>query len=77
MIKNFIFTKLLIVLFFFISSCAQYEINKSKKPDKPEKKYYSSHGFALIYEDKFYKQKVTNKKMMPFKIKSIVYFSFF
>jgi len=71
MIKNFIFTKLLIVLFFFISSCAQYEINKSKKPNKPEKKYYSSHGFALIYEDKFYKQKVTNKKIKNTTISSM------
>ena len=28
-----------------------------------EKKYYSSKGFALIYEDKLYEQKVVNRKI--------------
>lgn len=42
-------------------SCADYSVynvNQSK-----EKQYYSSSGFALIYEDDLYKQKVIDKKI--------------
>ena len=38
-------------------SCADYKI------EKKEKLYYSSSGFALIYEDNLYLQKVVNKKI--------------
>ena len=42
-------------------SCADYSVNKTKQ--SPEKQYYSSKGFTLVYEDDFYKQKVINKKI--------------
>ena len=42
-------------------SCADYRANEKIK--KEEKHYYSSIGFALIYEDELFKQKVINKKI--------------
>jgi len=42
-------------------SCADYSVNKAKQ--SIEKQYYSSNGFALIYEDDLYKQKVIDKKI--------------
>ena len=51
----------LIILFisaFFLYSCAEY-----KTIQKEEKKYYSSMGFALIYEDSLYSEKVISKKI--------------
>ena len=42
-------------------SCADYSVNKAKQ--SKEKQYYSSNGFALIYEDDLYKQKVIDKKI--------------
>ena len=42
-------------------SCADYKTNNQIQ--KNEKKYYSSNGFALIYEESLYKQKVINKKI--------------
>ena len=42
-------------------SCADYSVNKAKQ--SREKQYYSSKGFALVYEDDLYKQKVINKKI--------------
>ena len=42
-------------------SCADYRANEEIK--KEEKHYYSSIGFALIYEDELFKQKVINKKI--------------
>ena len=51
-----IFTSTLI-----LHSCADYKT--SKKLAKPERKYYSSLGFALIYEDHFYTNKIVNKKL--------------
>ena len=53
-----------IFLFFFIlfiTSCADYKSSDVSK--EIEKKYYSSKGFALIYEDSLYKEKIINKKM--------------
>ena len=44
-----------------LSSCADYSTNKANQ--NMEKQYYSSSGFALIYEDNLYKQKVINKKI--------------
>ena len=44
-----------------LSACANYKIDKSAQ--KSERKYYSSNGFALVYEDVFYEQKVVNKKL--------------
>ena len=42
-------------------SCADYNVNKAM--EKKVKQYYSSSGFALIYEDKLYTQKILNKKI--------------
>ena len=42
-------------------SCADYKVNKAIQ--KKEKLYFSSSGFALIYEDNLYIQKVVNKKI--------------
>ena len=42
-------------------SCADYKTNESVK--KKEKVYYSSSGFALIYDDELYEQKVVNRKI--------------
>ena len=44
-----------------LCSCADYSVNKAKQ--SREKQYYSSSGFALIYEDDLYKQKVIDKKI--------------
>ena len=54
-----------ILLIFFVTiilhSCADYNL-KSRKQNQ-EKQYYSSNGFALIYEHDHYLQKVINKKI--------------
>ena len=42
-------------------SCANY--NASSKKPKKEKHYFSSSGFALVYEDHFFSQKIVNKKI--------------
>ena len=42
-------------------SCADYSVKDSIK--KKERLYYSSSGFALIYDDDLYLQKVVNKKI--------------
>ena len=49
----------------FLFSCADYKIAKTPKD---EKKYFTSHGFALIYEENLFKQKVINKKINNEKI---------
>ena len=52
---------LLIVFIHTLTSCADYNVNKAKQ--RIEKQYYSSKGFALVYNDDLYKQKVINKKI--------------
>ena len=42
-------------------SCANYSSNEGMK--KNVKQYYSSSGFALVYEDSLYKQKIVNRKI--------------
>ena len=42
-------------------SCADYSVKDGMK--KKERQYYSSSGFALIYDDNLYLQKVVNKKI--------------
>ena len=42
-------------------SCANYNSNNKKKTI--EKKYYSSKGFALIYEENLFNQKIISKKI--------------
>ena len=51
----------LLISIIFLSTCADYKT--VKKIQKEEKTYYSSIGFALIYEDQFYMQKLLNKKI--------------
>ena len=53
-----IFTLIILIL---LTSCAVNQTASSNK--KVDKIYYSSTGFALIYEDSFYKDKVVNKKI--------------
>ena len=57
-LKKFILTFICIIATY---SCANYKTNESVK--KKEKVYYASSGFALIYEDELYKQKVVNRKI--------------
>ena len=52
---------LLFIFTLFFSSCANYQTNKISQ--KKEKQYYSSIGFALIFEEYLYKEKVVNKKI--------------
>ena len=53
----------ILVFFIFINlyACAGYE--KSKTFKDADKIYYSSNGFALIYEDALYEDKTINKKI--------------
>ena len=56
--------KKIIITFVCIStlySCADYVAKDDIK--KKERQYYSSSGFALIYEDSLYSQKILNKKI--------------
>ena len=52
---------LAIVCINLLYSCADYNVNNSVQ--KKVRQYYSSSGFALIYEDNLYIQKVVNKKI--------------
>ena len=61
--------KIILIFAYVISlySCADYNVNKVKH--KKVKQYYSSSGFALIYEDNLYKKKILNKKINNEEIK--------
>ena len=48
-------------IFILIYSCADYKNNRSV--NKPEKVYHTSSGFALIFEDDLYIQKIVNRKI--------------
>ena len=52
---------LLFISTIFLNSCADYKTDRTTK--KKEKQYYSSMGFALIYSDHHYLNKVINKKI--------------
>ena len=52
---------LLLISTIFLNSCADYKTDRITK--KKEKQYYSSTGFALIYSDHHYLNKVVNKKI--------------
>ena len=53
--------KIILGLFFiFLSACANNQINKEKNVDRI---FYASNGFALIYEDNFYKQGVVSGRL--------------
>ena len=45
----------------FMTQCANYE--NVKKPQEIDKKYYSSTGFALIYDDSLFDQGILNRKI--------------
>ena len=56
--------KKIILMFVYINlfySCANYSVNKNVQNNV--RQYYSSSGFALIYEDSLFVQKVVNKKI--------------
>ena len=48
-------------VFTFIYSCADYNVNKNR--NIKEKTFYASKGFALVYEDNLYTQKLIKKKI--------------
>ena len=52
---------IIIFLFLFLYNCSNLKTEQLKT--KKEKIYYSSKGFALIYEDYLYKEGVINKKI--------------
>ena len=58
--KIFKIVKITICLL-ILYSCADYKGSGLKQ--KKEKHYFSSTGFALIFEDYLYKQKIINKKL--------------
>ena len=51
----------LVIFTILFSSCAEYKMGNTNV--KKEREYFSSTGFALIFEDYLYKQKVVNKKI--------------
>jgi len=57
LVKKILAFSCIIILY----SCADYTLIDQNK--KKEKQYYSSNGFALIYDDDLYLQKVVNKKI--------------
>ena len=62
--------KKIILTFVYVTtlySCADYSVKDGTK--KKERLYYSSSGFALIYDDNLYLQKVVNKKINNEEIK--------
>ena len=63
-IKTAIF---LILCFFSLYSCAEYNVN-NKDIQKKEKHYFSSAGFALVYEEQLFLDKLLNKKVNNDKI---------
>ena len=59
--------KIIITLIFFtLVNCAGYE--KKIRTSKDERNYYSSSGFALIYNDSLFENDVINKKINNDKI---------
>ena len=49
---------LIIIFSFFVSSCADYQTIK-----KDERQYFTSNGFALIYDENLYAKKIINKRI--------------
>ena len=63
-IKKFV----ILVLFITLYSCA---VTIEKKSDKEEKLYFTSKGFALIYDKKLFEEGLVNKKINNEKISSM------
>jgi len=57
------------ICFTALYSCADYKNNK--RTQKDDKQYYSSRGFALIYNDDLWQQKIISKKINSEGIKVI------
>jgi hypothetical protein len=57
---NLIKLNIILFLTFFLLSCANYSINNVSKKNKT---YFSSYGFALIYNDNSFRDKMVNKKL--------------
>ena len=57
-LSRIIFSLICVIALYSCADYSVYNVNQSK-----EKQYYSSSGFALIYEDDLYKQKVIDKKI--------------
>ena len=57
-LSRIIFSLICVIALYSCADYNVYKVNQSK-----EKQYYSSSGFALIYEDDLYKQKVIDKKI--------------
>ena len=53
--------KTIFLLIFILSSCTNYKTEKFKQTE--EKIFYSSSGFALIYDHTLYEQGLINKKL--------------
>ena len=51
----------IIVILLLSYSCADYKTQKTSKDEV--KQYFTSFGFALIYDEKLYSQKIINKKI--------------
>ena len=55
------YKNILIVFFFLISACSTYNVdNKNVKLLKINR--FQNKGFALIYDEKLYKNKIISKK---------------
>ena len=50
-----------LLFLFLILGCAEYKSKQTTQKDL--KQYYSSSGFALIYNEKLYEEKIVNKKL--------------
>jgi hypothetical protein len=63
--KNMSFLKKILIysIFLFIFSCAEHTKYKIKKFPQKEIKYYSSSGFALVYDDILFANKEVTKKI--------------
>ena len=58
---NLIYKILFFLLILLTTQCADY--NYVKKSQETDKKYYSSIGFALIYDDSLHNQGILSTKI--------------
>ena len=57
-LSKIIFSLICVIALYSCADYSVYNVNQSK-----EKQYYSSSGFALIYDDELFLQKIINKKI--------------
>jgi len=62
-------SKYFFLILFFLNSCADYSSEKTK--NVLEKRFYSSGGFALIYDESLYNEDIVNKKLVDEQILTI------